>query len=423
MPYFGYARQDRKTKPRDPISAKLVANLITRAGADRVLTMDLHANQIQGFFDIPVDNLLGNPIFTNYLHDRFNGSEDDVIVVSPDVGSVARARAFAQKLGMGLAIVDKRRQKANSSEVMNIIGDVQGKKVILFDDMVDTAGSLCGAAQALVELGGAVDVIACASHGVLSGPAVERIEKSVIKELYFLDTVPPKEGVKCEKIKYSPWPTCSPRPSSASTKRCPCPSCSCKNRRLKQTKTITARGGALLRPCCRVEGKPCFLTENRSSGASGWWWAWAIPATSTRIPATTWDFSPWTSWPSGRRVPVQRLKHRALTNTVELGGARVLLMKPVTYMNLSGEAVGEAARFYKIPPERGAGHLRRRVPAHRQAAHPQGRLRRGAQRPQKHHPAPGAPTSSPGSKSAWGRSPTPITIWPTGCSPNSPGRI
>ena len=202
IPYFGYARQDRKTKPRDPISAKLVANLITRAGADRVLTMDLHANQIQGFFDIPVDNLLGNPIFTNYLHDRFNGSEDDVIVVSPDVGSVARARAFAQKLGMGLAIVDKRRQKANSSEVMNIIGDVQGKKVILFDDMVDTAGSLCGAAQALVELGGAVDVIACASHGVLSGPAVERIEKSVIKELYFLDTVPPKEGVKCEKIKY-----------------------------------------------------------------------------------------------------------------------------------------------------------------------------------------------------------------------------
>lgn len=202
VPYFGYARQDRKTKPRDPISAKLVANLITRAGADRVLTMDLHANQIQGFFDIPVDNLLGNPIFTNYLHDRFNGREDEVIVVSPDVGSVARARAFAQKLGMGLAIVDKRRQKANSSEVMNIIGDVRGKKVILFDDMVDTAGSLCGAAQALVELGGAVDVIACASHGVLSGPAVERIEKSVLKEVYFLDTVPPKAGVACDKIKY-----------------------------------------------------------------------------------------------------------------------------------------------------------------------------------------------------------------------------
>ena len=143
MPYFGYARQDRKTKPRDPISAKLVANLITRAGADRVLTMDLHANQIQGFFDIPVDNLLGNPIFTNYLHDRFNGREDEVIVVSPDVGSVARARAFAQKLGMGLAIVDKRRQKANSSEVMNIIGDVRDKRVILLDDMVDTGGSLC----------------------------------------------------------------------------------------------------------------------------------------------------------------------------------------------------------------------------------------------------------------------------------------
>ena len=179
----------------------IMIDALKRASAGRI-TADLHANQIQGFFDIPVDNLLGNPIFTNYLHDRFNGREDEVIVVSPDVGSVARARAFAQKLGMGLAIVDKRRQKANSSEVMNIIGDVRGKKVILFDDMVDTAGSLCGAAQALVELGGAVDVIACASHGVLSGPAVERIEKSVLKEVYFLDTVPPKAGVACDKIKY-----------------------------------------------------------------------------------------------------------------------------------------------------------------------------------------------------------------------------
>ena len=201
VPYFGYARQDRKTKPRDPISAKLVANLITRAGADRVLTMDLHASQIQGFFDIPVDNLLGNPIFTQYFHDRF-ANQDDVMVVSPDVGSVARARAFAQKLGMSLAIVDKRRQKANSSEVMNIIGEVKGKRVILFDDMVDTGGSLCGAAQALVELGGATKVYACASHGVLSGPAIERIEKSVIEELIFLDTIPPRPGVICSKLKY-----------------------------------------------------------------------------------------------------------------------------------------------------------------------------------------------------------------------------
>ena len=202
MPYFGYARQDRKAKPRDPISAKLVANMIVAAGADRVLTMDLHASQIQGFFDIPVDNLLGNPIFTQYFHQRYEGHEDETIVVSPDVGSVARARAFAQKLGMGLAIVDKRRQKANSSEVMNIIGDVRDKKVILFDDMVDTAGSICGAAQALVELGGATEVIACASHGVLSGPAIERIEKSALKEMVFLDTVPARPEVKCEKIKY-----------------------------------------------------------------------------------------------------------------------------------------------------------------------------------------------------------------------------
>ena len=202
IPYFGYARQDRKTKPRDPISAKLVANLITRAGADRVLTMDLHASQIQGFFDIPVDNLLGNPIFTHHFHDRFVGQEETTVVVSPDVGSVSRARAFAQKLGMPLAIVDKRRQKANSAEVMNIIGDVRGKQVILFDDMVDTAGSLCGAAQALVEIGGATDVYACASHGVLSGPAIERIENSSIKEMVFLDTVPPRPGVTCSKIKY-----------------------------------------------------------------------------------------------------------------------------------------------------------------------------------------------------------------------------
>ena len=202
IPYFGYARQDRKTKPRDPISAKLVANLITRAGADRVLTMDLHANQIQGFFDIPVDNLLGSPIFVDYFNRKFKDTSDDTMVVSPDVGSVARARAFAQKLGMPLAIVDKRRQKANSSEVMNIIGDVKDKHVILLDDMVDTGGSLCHAAKALVEIGGAKDVTACASHGVLSGPAVQRITDSVINEVMFLNTIPPKEGVQCDKIKY-----------------------------------------------------------------------------------------------------------------------------------------------------------------------------------------------------------------------------
>ena len=202
IPYFGYARQDRKTKPRDPISAKLVANLITQAGADRVLTMDLHANQIQGFFDIPVDNLLGSPIFVDYFNRKFKDNSDDTMVVSPDVGSVARARAFAQKLGMPLAIVDKRRQKANSSEVMNIIGDVRDKHVILLDDMVDTGGSLCHAAKALVEIGGAKDVTACASHGVLSGPAVQRITDSVLTEVMFLNTIPPKEGVQCDKIKY-----------------------------------------------------------------------------------------------------------------------------------------------------------------------------------------------------------------------------
>jgi len=202
MPYFGYARQDRKNKARDPISAKLVADLLTTAGADRILTMDLHATQIQGFFNIPVDNMMGASVLIPHIAGTFGLNRDDLVIVSPDLGSVNRARKFAEKLDLPLAIIDKRRPKANVSEVMNIIGDVRGKKVLLFDDMVDTAGSLCGAAQALVELGGAVDVIACASHGVLSGPAVERIEKSVLKEVYFLDTVPPKAGVACDKIKY-----------------------------------------------------------------------------------------------------------------------------------------------------------------------------------------------------------------------------
>ena len=202
VPYFGYARQDRKAKARDPISAKLVANMITAAGADRVLTMDIHANQIQGFFDIPMDNLLGNPIFVDYYAKKFGPETDNMVVVSPDVGSVARARAFAQKLHMNLAIVDKRRQKANQCEVMNVIGDVAGKDCILFDDMVDTAGSLCNAAKALVEVGGAKSVHACASHGVLSGPALERINDSVIQELALLDTIPAVDTEKCPKIKY-----------------------------------------------------------------------------------------------------------------------------------------------------------------------------------------------------------------------------
>ena len=202
IPYFGYARQDRKAKSHDPISAKLVANLLTSAGADRVLTMDLHAPQIQGFFDIPVDNLVGMPIFAKYYLEMFGPNSETTMVVSPDVGSVARSRNFAHKMGMNLAIVDKRRERANQSEVMNIIGDVQGKNVILFDDMVDTAGSLCGAARALVEIGGAKEVYACASHAVLSGPAIERIDKSYIKELVLLDTIPEIESKKHEKIKF-----------------------------------------------------------------------------------------------------------------------------------------------------------------------------------------------------------------------------
>ena len=204
IPYFGYARQDRKAKARDPISAKLVANMITTAGADRVLTMDLHANQIQGFFDIPVDNMFGNPIFVDYYAKKFGERCEDMVVVSPDVGSVARAREFAKKLHMQLAIVDKRRQKANQCEVMNVIGDVAGKDCILFDDLVDTAGSLCNAAKAIVEVGGAHAVYACASHGVLSGPAIDRLEASNIQELALLDTIPAHADLERARIKYLP---------------------------------------------------------------------------------------------------------------------------------------------------------------------------------------------------------------------------
>ena len=203
IPYFGYARQDRKAKSRDPISAKLVANLITAAGADRVLTMDLHAAQIQGFFDIPVDNLQGAHLFVKHFANMFGKGNEDVMVVSPDVGSTARARAFSMKLGVNMAIVDKRRERANQSEVMNIIGDVSGKTCILLDDIVDTAGSLCGAAKAIKEIGGAKEVYACATHGVLSGPALDRINSSCIKELLLLDTIPyPANRAKCDKIKY-----------------------------------------------------------------------------------------------------------------------------------------------------------------------------------------------------------------------------
>ena len=201
IPYFGYARQDRKAKSRDPISAKLVANLITAAGADRVLTMDLHAAQIQGFFDIPVDNLQGGHLFVKHFVNMFGKGNEDVMVVSPDVGSTARARSFSMKLGVNMAIVDKRRERANQSEVMNIIGDVSGKTCILL--IVDTAGSIVGAAKAIKEVGGAKEVYACATHGVLSGPALDRINSSCIKEMLLLDTIPyPANRAKCEKIHY-----------------------------------------------------------------------------------------------------------------------------------------------------------------------------------------------------------------------------
>lgn len=198
MPYFGYARQDRKAKARDPISAKLVANLITTAGADRILTMDLHAPQLQGFFDIPVDHLIGVPILANYFREKFKDTSD-VVVVSPDVGSVSRSRKFAERLEVPLAIIDKRRPKANVSEIMNIIGDVNNKRVILVDDLIDTGGTIINAANALVEIG-AKEVYACCTHGVLSGSAIEKIDQSPMKELVTLNTIPIPEEKKIPKL-------------------------------------------------------------------------------------------------------------------------------------------------------------------------------------------------------------------------------
>ena len=192
MPYFGYARQDRKARPRDPITAKLVADILAAAGADRVVTMDLHAAQIQGFFDIPVDHLYGAPLLAKYYKKRMT---EDWVVVSPDMGSVGRARNFASRVNASLAIVDKRRPKANAIEIMNVIGDVKDKTCIMVDDMIDTAGTICQGAEALIK-NGAKEVYACCTHGVLSGPAMERLTNSPIKEIAVLDTINLPENVK-----------------------------------------------------------------------------------------------------------------------------------------------------------------------------------------------------------------------------------
>mgnify|MGYP006100735743 FL=1 len=188
IPYFGYARQDRKVGPRTPISAKLVADILTTAGIDRLLTIDLHAGQIQGFFDIPVDNLYAAPVITKDIKKNYNNK--DIVVISPDVGGVFRARGIAKRIDGDLAIVDKRRDKANVSEVMNIIGDINGRDCIIVDDIVDTAGTLCNAAEALIEAG-AKSVSAYITHGVLSGPAVERIKNSKLNELVITDSIAP----------------------------------------------------------------------------------------------------------------------------------------------------------------------------------------------------------------------------------------
>ena len=197
IPYYGYARQDRKVLPRAPITAKLVADLLTAAGVSRILTMDLHAGQIQGYFNIPVDHLYAAPVMLDYIRANWG---TDIVFVSPDAGGVERARAFAKRLNATLAIIDKRRAAPNVSEVMNIIGDVEGKSAVLLDDMVDTAGTMVQSADALAKKG-AKRVFACATHAVLSGPAIERLEKSVIGQLVVTNSIPLREKAACGKIK------------------------------------------------------------------------------------------------------------------------------------------------------------------------------------------------------------------------------
>ncbi len=204
IPYFGYARQDRRSKARTPITAKLVSNMIVEAGIERVLTLDLHATQIQGFFDIPVDNLYASPIYALDAMHNFRGKMDDLMIVSPDVGGVARARDLAQRIGAPLSIVDKRRGKPGEVAEMTVIGDVKDKVCVIVDDIVDTAGTLCKAAEVLME-NGAKEVHSYITHGVLSGPAVERVSKSVMKSLVITDTIQPTEAVKaCENIRIVP---------------------------------------------------------------------------------------------------------------------------------------------------------------------------------------------------------------------------
>ncbi len=197
IPYYGYARQDRKSKPRDPITSKLVANMIVAAGVDRVMTMDLHASQEQGYFDIPVDHVIGMPLLIDYFKKE---NIEDLVIVSPDHGSVTRARNMAKPFNVPIAIIDKRRPEPNKSEIMNIIGDIEGKNCLIVDDMIDTAGTICNAAKALMDLG-AKSVRAAATHAVLSGPAIERIEASPIQEMVLLNTIPLTEEKKLDKIK------------------------------------------------------------------------------------------------------------------------------------------------------------------------------------------------------------------------------
>ncbi|HEX3036051.1 MAG TPA: ribose-phosphate pyrophosphokinase [Thermodesulfobacteriota bacterium] len=198
VPYYGYARQDRKVQPRAPITAKLIADIFVKAGIGRVVTVDLHAGQIQGFFDVPVDHLYASPIFINYLRDKFG--RDEMVIVSPDAGGMERARAYAKSLDVGLAMTDKRRPGPNVAEIMHVIGNVKGKTAVIVDDLVDTAGTAVQAARAIVEKG-AKRVVLCCTHGVLSGTAVEKIENSVLEEVLITDTIPPKEETKnCSKI-------------------------------------------------------------------------------------------------------------------------------------------------------------------------------------------------------------------------------
>ncbi len=335
IPYFGYARQDRKTKARDPISARLCANIITTAGADRVLTMDLHAPQIQGFFNIPLDHLIGIPVLMEYFKNMFKETKEELVIVAPDLGSVTIARNLAEKLDASIAIVEKRRQKANVSEVLNIIGDVKNKTVIMADDMIDTAGTLCNASKALVEIGKAKKIYACATHGILSGPAIERIKNSAIEQLIVTDTVKLSNSEKLEKIKTV---TVSNTFSKAIEK-------------IHNNESVSSLFAWVLTMKIFELFKKIQNKNQNNSKISKLIVGLGNPFPKYNNTRHNAGFEAIDHLAKTHNIEIKKQKFSSLFGDGIISNVRCLLLKPLTFMNNSGFAVEDFKNYYKLEIE------------------------------------------------------------------------